>query len=247
MAVIFMSQTLKVVQGENPEGRDGVKTENPVRVVFDLDGTLVDSLGSLAAAGSRLCKEMDRPTVPAEQYEAFVGRGIMAQVVDLMTATGGLPSDGGEAAFVRFKEIYAEDPVSGVDEYPGARAALNALAEQGCALAVCTQKPEAQARQILEALEHMPPVSVVVGGDTLPGVLKPDPAMLHRAAAPLGTGPLIYVGDSEVDAKTAENAEVPFILTEWGYRSAAPETLRHNALIRSFAELPETVRRLSQE
>jgi len=75
-----------------------VATDNPVRVVFDLDGTLVDSLGSLAAAGARLCEEMGRPTVPAEQYEAFVGRGIMAQVVDLMTTTGGLPDDGGQAA-----------------------------------------------------------------------------------------------------------------------------------------------------
>ena len=222
-------------------------TENPLRVVFDLDGTLVDSLGSLAAAGSRLCEEMGRPSVLAEQYASFVGRGIMAQVVDLMTSTGGLPDDGGQAAFIRFNEIYAEDPVSGVDEYLGARAALMALADQGCALAVCTQKPEAQARQILEALGHMPPVSVVVGGDTLPGVLKPDPAMLHRAADPLGTGPLIYVGDSEVDAKTAENANVPFVLTEWGYRSAAPDTLRHNALIQSFSELPGAVKRLSQE
>ena len=222
-------------------------TKNPVRVVFDLDGTLVDSLGSLAAAGLRLCEEMGRPTVPAEQYGAFVGRGMMAQVVDLMTSTGGLPDDGGQAAFIRFNEIYAEDPVSGVNEYPGARAALMALADQGCALAVCTQKPEAQARQILEALGHMPPVSVVVGGDTLPGVLKPDPAMLYRAADSIGTGPLIYVGDSEVDAKTVENADVPFVLTEWGYRGAATNTLRHSALIQSFTELPEAVKRLSQE
>jgi len=222
-----------------------VVTDNPVRVVFDLDGTLVDSLGSLAAAGSRLCEEMGRPIVPAERYAGFVGRGIMAQVVDLMTTTGGLPEDGGQAAFVRFNEIYAEDPVTGVDEYPGARAALLALAEQGCALGVCTQKPEAQARQILKALGHMPPISAVVGGDTLPGVLKPDPTMLRRAAEPLGTGPLIYVGDSEVDAKTAENADVPFVLTEWGYRSAAPDTLRHDALIGSFADLPSIVSRIA--
>jgi len=221
--------------------------KNPVRVVFDLDGTLVDSLGSLAAAGSRLCDELGRPTVPTEGYAKFVGRGIKAQVIDLLTTTGGLPEDGGEAAFVRFNEIYAEDPVTGVDEYPGARAALLALTDHGCALAVCTQKPEAQARQILEALRHMPPVSAVVGGDTLPGVLKPDPAMLHRAADPLGTGPLIYVGDSEVDAKTAKNAGVPFVLTQWGYRSAAPETLRHVAFIESFEELPAVVARLSRE
>jgi len=218
-----------------------MEKEKPVRVVFDLDGTLVDSVGSLAAAGARLCKEMNRPTVSAADYAGFVGRGIKAQIVDLMTATGGLPDDGGDAAFRRFREIYAEDPVRGVEEYPGAREVLLALAAKGYALGVCTQKPEGPARQILEALGHMPPVSSVVGGDTLPGVLKPDPAMLRTAAEPLGDGPLIYVGDSGVDAKTAENAGVPFVLTGWGYRNADAKDLRHDALIESFAELPEVI------
>lgn len=216
-------------------------TKGLVRVVFDLDGTLVDSLGSLAAAGARLCAEMGRPSVSAEQYAGFVGRGVAAQVLDLMQATGGVPEDGGKAAIARFHAIYAEDPVTGVDEYPGARETLADLSAQGCALAVCTQKPQALARQILEALGHMPPVAMVVGGDTLPGVLKPDPAMLFAAADPLGTGPLIYVGDSEVDSKTAENAGVPFVLTGWGYRKTEPP---HDARITSFAELPGTIDRL---
>lgn len=222
-------------------------TDNPVRVIFDLDGTLVDSIGSLAAAGARLCEEMNRPTVSSAEYARFVGRGIRAQVVDLMQATGGLPDDGGEAALIRFREIYASDPVSGVDEYPGARDVLLALADQGCALGVCTQKPEGPARQILEALGHMPPVTSVVGGDTLPGILKPDPAMLHAAADPLGKGPLIYVGDSGVDAKTAENAGVPFVLTGWGYRNAEASDLKYDAIIDSFADMPAVIARLSQE
>jgi phosphoglycolate phosphatase len=222
-----------------------MRDDKAVRVVFDLDGTLVDSVGSLAAAGARLCREMDRPTVSARDYAGFVGRGIKAQVVDLMRATGGLPDDGGDAAFARFREIYAQDPVSGVDEYPQAKEALLALAADGCALGVCTQKPEQPARQILTALGHMPPVSSVVGGDTLPGVLKPDPAMLWAAAEPLGQGPLIYVGDSGVDAKTAENAGVPFVLTGWGYRNAQADDLRYDALIASFSELPEVIKRLS--
>ncbi len=220
--------------------------ENAVRIVFDLDGTLVDSVGSLAAAGAALCREMNRPIVSAEDYAGFVGRGIKAQVVDLMNATGGLPADGVDAAFARFREIYAKDPVNGVTEYPGARVALLTLAEEGYALGVCTQKPEGPARQILEALGHMPPITSVVGGDTLPGVLKPDPAMLTSAAAPLGNGPLIYVGDSGVDAKTAENAGVPFILTGWGYRNADAASLRHDALIESFDDLPRVIKQLIQ-
>ena len=223
-----------------------MSAENAVRIVFDLDGTLVDSVGSLAAAGAELCREMKRPIVPAAGYARFVGRGIKAQVVDLMNATGGLPADGGDAAFVRFREIYAKDPVHGVTEYPGARAALLILAEKGYALGVCTQKPEGPARQILKALGHMPPISSVVGGDTLPGVLKPDPAMLTTAAAPLGDGPLIYVGDSGVDAKTAENAGVSFILTGWGYRNADAASLRYDALIDSFDDLPCVIEDLFQ-
>lgn len=216
-----------------------------VRVVFDLDGTLVDSVGSLAATGAQLCREMGRQTVSVEQYAGFVGRGIRAQVVDLMQATGGLPSDGGDAALDRFREIYAQNPVDGVSEYHGAKAALNALADAGYAIGVCTQKPEGPARQILEALGHMPPVSSVVGGDTLSGVLKPDPAMLIAAAAPLGDGPIVYVGDSGVDAMTALNADVPFILTDWGYRNADANDLKYDALLRSFDALPSVVARLT--
>ena len=79
--------------------------ENAVRIVFDLDGTLVDSVGSLAAAGAELCREMNRPIVSAEDYAGFVGRGVKAQVVDLMNATGGLPADGGDAAFARSRHF----------------------------------------------------------------------------------------------------------------------------------------------
>lgn len=221
-----------------------VGTENPVRVVFDLDGTLVDSVGSLAAVGAILCGEMGRPTVSAEDYAGFVGRGIKAQVVDLMMATGGLPDDGGEAAFKRFQEIYAADPVIGVGTYPGAQEVLLALAARGYALGVCTQKPEGPARAILKALGLMPPVASVVGGDTLPDILKPDPAMLLAAGAPLGEGPMIYVGDSGVDAKTAEYAGVPFVLTGWGYRANDPAS---DAVIASFAELPDVVALLAAD
>ena len=221
--------------------RHDVTSKNPIRVVFDLDGTLINSLDSLAAVGAKLTKELGRRSVSADEYEGFVGRGLAAQVIDLLNATGGLPDDGGRAAIERFHTIYADDPVTGVEEYPGARDALLALAENGCVLGVCTQKPEALARQILTALGHMPPISVIVGGDTLPGILKPDPKMLSRAADPLGSGPLVYVGDSEIDAQTAINAGVPFILTGWGIRSVPETDIHHDRLVETFQSLPDTV------
>lgn len=213
---------------------------NPARIIFDLDGTLVDSLGSLAGAGARLLREMDREPLPVAGFERFVGRGVRALVLDMLGETGGVPDDPGKAVD-RFHAIYAEDPVIGVAEYPGARDALLELAERGCALGVCTQKPEAQARRILQALGMMPPIMSLIGGDTLTGILKPDPKMLHAAADPLGTGPLVYVGDSSVDAKTAANAKVPFILTQWGYRSETPEQLPHDRLLKSFDALPDLI------
>lgn len=221
-----------------------MQSSHPVRVIFDLDGTLVDSVGSIGAAAARMLAEMGRPPLPQGDFQRFVGRGIRVLVRDVLIETGGLPDDGGEAAFRRYGEIYSADPVTGVTEYSGARDALLELAEQGCMLGVCTQKPEAPARQILSTLRFMPPVSVVVGGDTLPGVLKPNPKMLFHAADKLGTGPLIYVGDSGVDAQTAANAEVPFILTAWGYRTEAPAELTHSAVLGHFADLPDTVTRL---
>ncbi len=202
-----------------------------MRIVFDLDGTLVDSAPSLSAAGAALLAELGRPPVDVETYKTFVGRGVLKQVERLLLHTGGIPGGDPAPHFERFKQLY--DPLSKTRPYPGAVAAVAALAAQGWRIGVCTQKAEAPARAIL-AHFGFDAVEALAGGDAIPGALKPDPRLLARATPP-GAGPVLYVGDSETDAETAAAGGLPFLLHLNGYRKGPIEAA---ATFYDFADLP---------
>lgn len=211
-----------------------------LRIVLDLDGTLIDSVASLTAAANALLAELDRPPLPVETVRGFVGHGVDLLVERVLRASGGMPEGGPAPQQARFRTIYGADPVAGVTVYPGARASLTALAAAGHGLAVCTQKPTAPARQLLEALGLMPPVTGLTAGDSLP-VLKPDPRLVTHAADQIGAGPVVFIGDSEVDAETARNAGVPFLLHLGGYRHGPLDAIPHAAAFSDWAEVPELV------
>ena len=213
------------------------------RIVFDLDGTLVDSVPSRAAAAHALLAELGRDPLPPAQVMGFVGNGISKLVERVLAATGGVPDVGHEACLARYREIYFADPVTGTEAYAGVRDALAALAADGHGLAVCTQKSNAPAEAILTALDLRPPVDGFTGGDSL-DVLKPDPAMLWHAADQLPEGPVVYVGDSETDAATAAAAGVPFLLHAKGYCHVPLDSLPAVAIFEHFDELPGLVRQV---
>ena len=196
------------------------------------------------STGNLLLAELDRPPVDAATCARFVGKGVDALVRRLLEHTGGI--SGGDPAphVARFRAVYALDPVTGTSLYPGVPAALATLAAAGHGLGVCTQKPDAPALTLLEALGLMPPIIALTGGDSL-DVLKPDPRMLAHTAAQLPPGPILYVGDSETDAETARRAGVPFFLHTEGYRQSPPEALPHAAAFADFAALPALVERLA--
>jgi phosphoglycolate phosphatase len=152
---------------------------------------------------------------------------------------------GGELAphVLRFRAIYAADPIPGTSVYAGVHDALAALSAAGHGLAVCTQKPNPPTLTLLLGLGLMPPVAGWTGGDSL-DVLKPDPRMLHHAADQLPPGEIVYVGDSETDAATARNAGVPFLLHTEGYRLSPVAELPHHAAFSDFAALPALVAQL---
>ncbi|MEM9429922.1 MAG: HAD-IA family hydrolase [Pseudomonadota bacterium] len=208
------------------------------RLIFDLDGTLLDSAPSLAAAGNRLLSDLGRPPVDVATYTRFVGRGMTAQVEQLLEATGGVP--GALAPHLdRFLEHYNQDPVSRTVAFPGVVDALARLRLDN-RIGVATQKPEAAARHVLAAFGLAPMIEAVTGGDTV-GRLKPDPEMLHHTAAQLGPGPILFIGDSGVDRETARRAGVPFILHENGYRSGSVAELAPEASFAHFDHLPEVI------
>ena len=136
-----------------------------------------------------------------------------------------------------------EDAVTLTKPYQGVEAALQALQTAGHRLAVCTNKPLAPANAVLRHLGLAAYFDVVLGGDSgLPR--KPDPAPLFETLRLMGAGPAAYVGDSEVDAATAEAAELPFFLFTEGYRHAPADSLPHRALFSDFTELPGLIRAL---
>ncbi len=120
---------------------------------------------------------------------------------------------------------------------PGARAALLALQDAGHPMGLCTNKPLAPARAVLRHLDLDAFFGAVTGGDSLPQT-KPHPAPLHQVVAQLGEPRAIYVGDNEVDAETAANAGLPFLLYTRGYRRARVEDLPHAGAFDDFADLP---------
>jgi phosphoglycolate phosphatase len=216
------------------------------RVVFDLDGTLVDSAPSIAAAANRVLAELGRPPVSVPTVTRFVGDGMAALVERLLAHTGGLPAGGVAPHLARYRAIYTSNPVAGTVMFPGVPEALAALAAAGHGLAVCTQKPVEPARKLLEGLGLMPMIGGLSGGDSV-GVLKPDPRLLEHAVAQLPPGPIIYVGDGETDAETARNARVPFLLHTRGYRRRPITAIPHARAFDDFAQVPGLVEQLLRE
>lgn len=184
-------------------------------IVFDLDGTLLDSAPDIHASVNRLMQDMEMEPFDLRTVISFIGNGIGVLTGKVAQARG-LPEADVPALTTRLLAIYAADPMRLTQPYPGVMTALEMLRSSGHPMAVCTNKPEAPARKILSAFGFDPFFETVVGGDTCP-TRKPDPGPLRAVLSRMGAPSCIYVGDSEVDAATAEAAEMPFLLFTQGY------------------------------
>ena len=193
-------------------------------IVFDLDGTLIDSVPDIhSAINVALILEGVRPlTLP--EARGFIGHGI-PNLVRCAREARDIPEEAQERLVAEMIRAYMENPEPLTAPFPGVVEALEALQAQGHRLALCTNKAMAPTKLVLDQLDLARFFEVVIGGDSLP-TRKPDPAMLHATFEAMGARGL-YVGDSEVDAATAHAADAPFALFTLGYRKAAPEELPH--------------------
>lgn len=206
-------------------------------IVFDLDGTLIDSAPDIHGIANRLLLARGLDPIDLATARAFIGRGAPSFIAQLRQARG--ISEIEQAQLLEeFLESY-EDAVTLTHAYPGVEVALAHLAETH-GLGICTNKPLRPCLAVLKHLKLDGFFTAVLGGDSLP-VQKPDPRPLLATFAQMGSGRRIYVGDSETDAETARRAEVPFVLFTDGYRKTPVADMRHAAAFDDFQDLPEIV------
>ncbi len=221
----------------------------PRAIVFDLDGTLVDSVPDIHAATAAFLAERGHAPLDLATITGFVGNGVPVLLERVLRAVGeAAEPEHLQAALPRFNEIYGAAPAALSKLYPGVAEALEALAAAGHLLGICTNKPEGPARQMIEELGIAGFIAALTGGDTL-AARKPDPAPLRHTAGLLQAelAAVVYVGDSEVDAATAAAADVPFVLFTEGYRKTPVAEIAHHAALSDFTELPGLVATLSRD
>ncbi|SNY91642.1 phosphoglycolate phosphatase [Cohaesibacter sp. ES.047] len=211
------------------------------QIVFDLDGTLIDSAPDLLIAANTVLAEEGKGHVSLAQVCAFLGSGTPT-FVQRMRETVDIPACEQERLLARYRELYV-GAVHRTKLYPGVRKALERLTAAGHDLGICTNKPMSPCTAVLRHLELDTFFAQILGGDSLP-VHKPDPAPLIATFDALGAGKQIYVGDSEVDAETARRAGVPFLLFTEGYRKSMVEEIHHTATFEHFDDLPDLITRI---
>lgn len=213
-------------------------------LVFDLDGTLIDSAPDLANALNQVLAAADRSTLSVEQVAAMVGDGIAVLVERGFTATGGVPSDL-PAAVERFRAAYTHVASDRTILYPGVIETLTLLRNDGYRMAVCTNKPIAATNIVLRALNLTQFFDAVAGGDTFP-TRKPDPAHVTGTLNMLGSRAeqAIMIGDSTNDVVAATGAGVPVVAVSYGYRRAPADQLGADLVIDTFDAVPGAIARL---
>lgn len=205
-------------------------------LIFDLDGTLVDTAPDLTAATNHALSLIGRRAISTLEAKSFVGHGSRALIKMGCEATGG---EVDEATIQKlnkaFLDYYADHIAGHSIVYPGLLNVLQAARDAGLKLGVCTNKVERLSHKLLSELEMAGFFSAVVGGDTLP-IMKPDPAPYREVAQRLGVDAAntLMFGDSETDILTAQNTGVPIIAVTFGYTPQPVQTYNPTHVISHY-------------
>jgi len=192
----------------------GVRITMISHVIFDLDGTLVDSRVDIADAVNHVRGAFGMAPLPLDTVSSFIGEGARILV---QRALGPDAQERLEDGLCMFLEYYGAHLLDHTRPYPGVAEMLDGMRRDGLTLSVLTNKPEAMSRTILDGLGMLHPFTAVVGGDTLP-TRKPDPAGIAHVCTLTNTRAdhVLLVGDSVIDLRTARAAGVAFCGVAWG-------------------------------
>jgi phosphoglycolate phosphatase len=207
------------------------------RIVFDLDGTLIDSAPDIQKIANEVLANASASPISLAETRSFIGEGIHVFVAR-MRAARDIPDSEQTRLLDDIVRRY-DSAVSLTVTYPGVVDALQALRKK-YRLGICTNKLHSPCVAVLKHLQIDQYFDTIWGGDNPLG-RKPDPAPLLAAFGELGDGPSVYVGDSEIDAATAQSAGVPFFVFTEGYRKKTLAEIPHQIAFADFKELPALV------
>jgi phosphoglycolate phosphatase len=216
-------------------------------IVFDLDGTLIDTAPDLIAALNFVLVGQGLPALAYHDARPLIGggaRGMIEQALVLDGRSAAAPEV--DAIFTPFVEHYAAHIADLSRPFPELEPTLDHLAAAGYRLAVCTNKFEWLSKRLLDALGLSDRFAAICGQDTF-GVQKPDPRVFEATVRQAGGEPAnaIMVGDSITDIRTGRAAKVPVIAVDFGYTDVPVATLGPDRVISSFAQLPAAVHDLA--
>lgn len=214
------------------------KHKPKARIVFDLDGTLVDSAVGICHIANIVLAQENREPLSLELTISFIGNGI-STFIERMSAARDLSASEHKRLFDEYNLQDAKSDFA-TQTYPDVVETLESLMADGYALGLCTNKLTNATFTMLEKLALKKYFQTVICGDTL-AVRKPDPKMLTEAFHALPDAASIYVGDSEVDAETAQRADIPFLLFTQGYRKTSVEQIPHTRQFSSYKNLAAAI------
>lgn len=214
-----------------------------VAVIFDLDGTLIDTAGDLTASMNHALTNAGLAPVPLARVRHLVGHGARAMLSKGFAESGaGAPSPAELDAHVSvFLGHYMAHIADTSRPFSGAIEAIEAMKTDGATIAICTNKREAWARALIEALNLTCHFAAIVGADTT-GLAKPDPLPVRHCMSKARAQRAVFIGDSDTDIRAAEAAGIPCLAALFGY---GPLDLceRAHAVFSAYDEAPELVRR----
>ncbi len=213
-------------------------------IIFDLDGTLIDSAPDIHATAVDVLAGEGLPGITLAETRSFIGKGVPALIAQCLAANGIAEEPGRDARIVAaFREAYVS-AVGRTTLYPGVETCLRGLHADGFRLGLCTNKPEAPTWAVLDHFGLSGLFDAFTFGDgAFPP--KPDPAALRHIVDQLAARHFLYVGDSETDAATAQHAGIPLALYTEGYRKSPVVEMPHDAAFSHFDELRAIVDRLA--
>lgn len=216
-------------------------------ILFDLDGTLIDSVPDVAGAVNRMLQQHGRETLSVDKICSMVGLGVEYLIDCAMQATGEYDSNHRQQYIDDYMQQYRDHPVIDTKIYPGVNEVLSAFQQDGFNMGVCTNKPHQMSVTVLDKLNISQYFSAVVGAGSIP-FKKPDARHIEMTLQKMGVNHkhAVMVGDSETDIKAAKNFGIPSVLVNYGYLNDPNSVKDADIVINHFRDLPNAIARLTQ-